>query len=460
MAKINKSLIKNIKNIEEFSADLNGCTAFIIGGNTKGKTTFCKFLFDRLMGIKHSSSPEEVLKDKENSGVAMITMDDGNAFKYEIKPNGTEKLSFISNGVEIRATKEIISKYLPNKFFDINKFILATPKEKIYLLTKALGVDVSAEIDKIQELIPIREERFREKKHKEAVYKEASQGSSLISISELQDKLSKLNEQKNKLLSEYNKTLKEIEEKNKQIQLNNNEIIEKERKKVEEHNSTIDKLESDINTLRQIYQLINNIHSKEHINIVLEEIKRIGNKIKEDIDKLGGRKTFDISALQLQELVKTPEMPDFKSIDEEIKNTERAIEIERKASMYYEEYQYAIKRYEEICDKILELENTIKDKLSRIQLPPNITITREGVFYKGLPVDDKHLSKSEMYIVSLMLSSVNLKELKTLYFDCSPLDRGNLKSIIEWANSNGYQLLIERPDFEGGELRFEIIENV
>lgn len=40
MAKINRTYVKNIKNIDEFVADLNGATAYIIGGNTKGKTHF------------------------------------------------------------------------------------------------------------------------------------------------------------------------------------------------------------------------------------------------------------------------------------------------------------------------------------------------------------------------------------------------------------------------------------
>jgi hypothetical protein len=58
-----------------------------------------------------------------------------------------------------------------------------------------------------------------------------------------------------------------------------------------------------------------------------------------------------------------------------------------------------------------------------------------------------------------MLSSVNLKELKTLYFDCSPLDKNSMEAVLKWAKENDLQLLIERPDFDGGELRFEIIEN-
>jgi hypothetical protein len=34
-----------------------------------------------------------------------------------------------------------------------------------------------------------------------------------------------------------------------------------------------------------------------------------------------------------------------------------------------------------------------------------------------------------------------------------------MASVFQWAKENDLQLLIERPDFDGGELRLEIIEN-
>ena len=49
-----------------------------------------------------------------------------------------------------------------------------------------------------------------------------------------------------------------------------------------------------------------------------------------------------------------------------------------------------------------------------------------------------------------------LGDIKTLHFDASFLDKNSLTEVEEWANKNNYQLLIERPDFDGGEIRYEI----
>lgn len=38
------------------------------------------------------------------------------------------------------------------------------------------------------------------------------------------------------------------------------------------------------------------------------------------------------------------------------------------------------------------------------------------------------------------------------------LDKNSLQEIETWANQNDLQLLIERPDFEGGEIEYHILE--
>jgi predicted ATP-dependent endonuclease of OLD family len=86
--KINKSVVKNIKNIDEFEVDFNGATAYIIGGNTKGKTTFIRFLIDRLLSNTNDS---RVLKDQTKEGYSEIQMSDGASFRYIITPEGKEK---------------------------------------------------------------------------------------------------------------------------------------------------------------------------------------------------------------------------------------------------------------------------------------------------------------------------------------------------------------------------------
>lgn len=454
MAKINKTYIKNIKNIDEFQADLNGATAYIVGGNTKGKTTLCTFLINRLMGDKPDA---DVLNDKLKKGEASIKMDDGAEFRYTISPNGSEKITYIhSNGIEVRATREIIGKYLPNKFFDINKFVDATPKEKTNILTKALGIDISEEHAKINELIPVREERYRQKKAKQSLFEEFKD---YINIPI--DNVDELKAKKKALIDEYQKEVDAINKINKEIEERNKKRIEEEKEKIDKHNDEIKKIEQDIEALRNVYATLQKLNCKDETIDIAEVIKNKGIELKERLNSLGCYKTLNIEQIEgLESQREIPPMPDFSEIDRQIAEAEALAGKQNKALMYSKEYNDSVSAYDEICNEITKLENRIKDKLQSVKLPPEIKITTEGVFFKNLPVDDKHLAKSELYIVSLMLSSVNLKDLRTLYFDCSPLDKNNMAAVLKWAKENDLQLLIEKPDFDAGELRLEIIENL
>jgi hypothetical protein len=52
---------------------------------------------------------------------------------------------------------------------------------------------------------------------------------------------------------------------------------------------------------------------------------------------------------------------------------------------------------------------------------------------------------------------MGIGDIKTLCFDASYLDKNSLLEIEKWAADKDLQLLIERPDFDGGELRYEIL---
>lgn len=83
----------------------------------------------------------------------------------------------------------------------------------------------------------------------------------------------------------------------------------------------------------------------------------------------------------------------------------------------------------------------------------------EGITIDGLPLDRNQISTSKLYCAALRIASMNLGEVKTLYFDASFLDKNSLAEIEQWANENDLKLLIERPDFDGGEIKYELIEN-
>lgn len=65
MSKV-KITVSNLKAISNLSADFNGCTAIITGGNNKGKSSFLKSLPERLKSVK----PDTILKEGAEEGFA------------------------------------------------------------------------------------------------------------------------------------------------------------------------------------------------------------------------------------------------------------------------------------------------------------------------------------------------------------------------------------------------------
>ena len=76
---------------------------------------------------------------------------------------------------------------------------------------------------------------------------------------------------------------------------------------------------------------------------------------------------------------------------------------------------------------------------------------------KKTPLTDNQISSSSKYIAALKLGAMVLGEIRAMHFDASFLDKNSLSEIQDWANENDLQLLIERPDFDGGEIKYEII---
>jgi hypothetical protein len=94
------------------------------------------------------------------------------------------------------------------------------------------------------------------------------------------------------------------------------------------------------------------------------------------------------------------------------------------------------------------------------KFPKGVSIDSKGITIDGLPLERTQISTSKLYTTALRIASMNLGEVKTLYFDASFLDRENLEEIERWADEQGLQLLIERPSFEKSEIKYELIQNI
>lgn len=74
-------------------------------------------------------------------------------------------------------------------------------------------------------------------------------------------------------------------------------------------------------------------------------------------------------------------------------------------------------------------------------------------------LDKNAQSSSAIYIAALKLASMKIGKVRTLHFDASYLDKNSLNQIEEWANENDLQLLIERPDFDAGDITYKVIRD-
>ena len=119
--------------------------------------------------------------------------------------------------------------------------------------------------------------------------------------------------------------------------------------------------------------------------------------------------------------------------------------------------------------RVVEAENADKevkrlvavklDVIKNSTLPEGFGFSDDGITYNGFEFSKQQLSSSGIYIAALKLAALMLGEVKTLHFDASYLDRKSLSEIEQWSAENDLQLLIERPDFDGGEIEYQIIEN-
>jgi hypothetical protein len=141
MTKVKKITVSNLKAVSALTADFNGCTAIITGGNNKGKSSFLKSLPERLRGHK----PELILKEGEKEGFAELELTTGEKFLWSFDEK-KEKLSFFTErNIKTSLTKDICNYYFP-PVFDVDTFLNSTPKKQKEVLQKLTGIDFT-EID-------------------------------------------------------------------------------------------------------------------------------------------------------------------------------------------------------------------------------------------------------------------------------------------------------------------------
>lgn len=406
MSKIKKITVSNLKAISSMTADFQGCTAIITGGNNKGKSTFLRSLPDRLRGVK----PDVVLKNNETDGSAELELTTGEKFIWTFDGK-KEKLIFISErNIPQSVTKDLCKVYFP-PVFDVDKFLNSTPKEQKKVLQGLTGIDFT-EFDRMYQ----------------AAYEDRA------------FKNKRVAEEKTRLV------LIDPDLPSEEIPL---EEMEKEYNGIEAHNLRYDNVISGISAkkiqigenVNRIAQLQMEIKALEDKNATLnEEVTRGDAWILEEKNK---RKD------NAEELAAT--ITRMRAQNAEIRANNVAKEQNRKFNLLVEDAAQA-------DAEVKRIEQERLDIIKNSSMPEGFAFTDDGITYNGFAFDKSQLSSSGIYIAALKLAALNLGEVKTLHFDASYLDKNSLSEIEEWANENDLQLLIERPDFEGGEIEYHILQ--
>ncbi|MGN6438502.1 MAG: hypothetical protein ACTHMM_18305 [Agriterribacter sp.] len=444
MSKIQTISISNFKAIDKLEADFNGCTAIITGANNKGKTSFLRGIPDRIRFIR----PDVMVREGEESGKGEMTLDSGEKFIWEFNNDKKDKLTFVTKqGVKQPVTVELGKRFFP-PMFDIDKFLQSPPKDQAKQLQKIIGLDFTDIDERYKIAYDDRTEKNREAEKFHAKLSQMLKVDPVepVDVTDLKAKVQAEKDRLNKLYLEnkqHNKTLRdswdaECRKIDKECSEFNNKQIELEGK---------------------IY------HSKKALKDLVE-FGYDGDEVSSWITSLGEPEEQKSSELLYPaEPDYIEEIPCRKSLDNLESELLTASETNTKAQDYknYLAYKKQVEDAKVIADEADVLVKSIEDErlkmIQSAQMPKGIDITREGITVDGFPLDKNQISLSKLYTSALRIASLGLGEVKTLYFDASNLDRNNLQEIQTWAQENDLQLLIERPDFDAGEIKYQIIQN-
>jgi hypothetical protein len=411
MSKIKKITVSNLKAVANLTADFNGCTAIVTGGNNKGKSSFLKSLIERLQGKKIA----RLVMQGEKEGFYEMELTSGEKFvwKFDTVTKVGEKLTFITEkNIPGPISKELSKHYFPATF-DVDEFLNAAPKKQKETLQKLTGIDFT-DFDKL--------------------FKEAYEQRTFAN--------KRLAEEKAK--SVYIDPKLPIEE-------YPTEILEKELATVDYHNLQYKTISEKLEAKKTI--VAENIKEMDRLAKLIVEISEKNDDLEAEIEK--GKLWME----DTKNIPKTKEAVDeLKSKLDKLHEDNVAIAENNKAKLQDAEIEKTILNAENADIEVKKLEAEKLDVIKNSTLPNGFGFSEDGITYEGFEFNKESLSSSRIYIAALKLAALGLGEVKTLHFDASCLDKNSLAEIEVWAKENDLQLLIERPDFDCGEIKYQILE--
>ncbi len=421
--KVKKIKVTNLRAVGKADIDLNGCSVLVMGKNNSGKTTILTALPDRLRGEK----PDTIVKENEGEGSTEWELTDGTKLIWSIDGKSKRErliiVTYDEKGKEEKGTitKELMNKYFPETF-DVDAFLLATPGKQRKELQNLAGLDFSKIDDQYK--VAYEDRTYANKKRDEAKVLLKPVNPNLGT--EVKD------------ASEIEKQINGIDTHNERYKLAQG--------KVQNHKSNLQGKQADLDEIEE--QIARLIKKKETLTAECEAIQA-------DI------KTGETWLLEPANTPKT-EAENFE-LNKQLQaviDENKAIVDNNKAIELRTNYETLVEDANKADVKVNDLLKQKDKMIQGAKMPEGFGFTDDGITYNGLPFEKLTQSSSARYIAGLKLAAMKTGEVKTLHFDASFLDKESLAEVEKWANANGLQLLIERPDFEAGEIRYELISDV
>jgi len=437
--------IQNFKGVSHQVLELDGQSAWLIGGNGKGKSS----LIDALLStIDSQYIPSQPIKEGEERGVVNIKIagkDNGKDEEYEISITFTPSLrtgrvKLKHNGQEVtRAPKDMIKSIFGKISFDIYEFISSPKRDQVKTLKALTGVEGQLNsIDfKIQQ---DREEYRRIGKNLEdakAVNKRENRpfndedihkfGSAPVDEHAIMNEMSAADEESKKWSDNYNKVM----------------------------------------AVKNEYKYCNS--SMALAEQAMEDISKQMEELKKKLD--AAEKVYDQGLIQMNE-VKAKVDKGEAWLERNPKPSPEAIMAKLSEAKQHNQMYSIIAEYKKRQDTILEQQvkvDSMKDRISKLekdkvdiisnsQLPvEGLSFTDDDVTLNNIPLDQVNTATKLDVAVSISMA-MNKKLKLVMIREGSLFDLPHLKDVLMRLHDAGFQYIVEWVDPSGGELEIKYEE--
>jgi predicted ATP-dependent endonuclease of OLD family len=429
--------ITNFKNISHKKVDFEGKSIVVIGRNEAGKSSLLQAI---MSPVNSKVIPEKPIKKGEEK--ASIELEIGGVLndekvKYNIAMYFSQEhqkgklILSTPDEVDKKVSSKAISELLGHIGFDIMDFIrLGQTRDG-----KVSVPGVREQIEILKNLMPIEavKELFKLDKEKQEVYDSRADVNKDIKH---QKSMLDGNEYSQEDIEKYSKKIDVEPLKSKMMSISED---------IEKHTGVSSRLDAN-----------------KHKSISLEaEIATLQNKLdqakKEKAD-------VDIKVKSAEEWLSKNKKPDITELSKELQEANEHNEICDEVSKLedaHKKLRSTEKKSKEMTSRLKEIEAEKKDVFSKNPLPvKDLSFDDDTITYKGLPLNDKQINTASLIGIGCRIGMAMNPKLRLMVIkDGSLLDKKILKHILTICDKEGYQLLIEMVDQDGGDLSVEFTED-